>query len=241
MCTHEHIIIEHGANICMDCGVEIDMLSSQTFTFEMSRMHVRNHREKSILPDLESIEIEPLVKTVANEIFIHVANHTLRKINRKSIIFASVFLAYKYINQPRMCDHLFDVFQIKRRNAFKGVTYITQRLDWDVLKNHLASMNITIYNQCEMITAEHIIRQYMSLYKTLPSHIDKIISIFHRVHNKSKVIFTTQPQSLAAGIIYYFTQTEDIPFNIKEFSKKVKVSEVTIYKVFKECQHILQK
>ena len=65
---------------------------------------------------------------------------------------------------------------------------------------------------------------------------DEIIEIYNKIKNKSTIINRSRPQSVISSLIYYFLCKKNGAnnVNIKDFIKKVKLSELTINKISKE-------
>ena len=65
---------------------------------------------------------------------------------------------------------------------------------------------------------------------------DDIIDIYNKIRNKSTIINRSRPQSVISSLIYYFMCKKygSNNVNIKDFIKKAKLSELTIYKISKE-------
>ena len=69
------------------------------------------------------------------------------------------------------------------------------------------------------------------------SHPDKQM-IYKSVKNKSSKLNRARPRSLSSSIVYYWILKNSINISLKEFSKKVELSELTIQKNIKEITNV---
>jgi hypothetical protein len=68
---------------------------------------------------------------------------------------------------------------------------------------------------------------------------DEILELYKQIENKSSLLNRSRPQSVASGIVrYYILKTnKNVPMNI--FKTKVNLSELTINRIVKEIEKIL--
>ena len=67
----------------------------------------------------------------------------------------------------------------------------------------------------------------------------EVFDIYEKIKNKSSKINRSRPQSTASGIVYFWICKKNINISLKEFAKKVELSELTISKIVKEICRIL--
>mgnify|MGYP003336189110 FL=1 len=79
----------------------------------------------------------------------------------------------------------------------------------------------------------------MDKFKSSQEQKEEVIKLYSRIKNKSSKLNRARPQSVAASLIYYWTQQNNIDINLKDFAKKVDLSELTIDKNTKEISVIL--
>jgi len=227
-CLHEHVVYEHCITMCTSCGFELD-IDQNTFLYEPTRCYIRKNKDPTIYPDIKHLNISNHVKDIANEIYVQTCKDKLKRAtNRKGIIFAAVFHAYKLLENPQSCDMLISLFNIKRKDALKGIKYI----------HEFAPQNSPI--RSVYITPEHLIHEFMSKFQSTSEQRTQIVDIYRKIKDKSTIISRSRPQSVAAGVIYYYIISQEYNnIDIKDFVKKVNLSELTIQKIAKECQRIL--
>ena len=231
--NHLHTITENGITTCISCGIEINypdknQTDVQQTTGNKDHYFFRKSNEKSIYNDIKHLNIPDNVKDKANEIFTEVCEKkTKRSTKRKSIIFGAVYNAYKLNNDPRTFESLRPMFDITRKDAANGLKFISEHISKD-------SPIRTIY-----ITPEHIIKDFMTKFNATRTQIEDVVDIYRSVKSKSGILNRSKPQSVAAGVIYYYIIHNDKKIPIKEFTKKVNLSELTINKISKEVEKIL--
>lgn len=236
-CDHKNTIIENSITMCLDCGVEIKYPENTPDTklvADTSRYYIRKNNIKSIYEDIKHLDISDHIKDIANEIYIEVCGYSVhRGIHRKSIIFASVFHAFKMDDNPVSYEYVRKMFNskqitLKRKDALKGLKFVNENAP----KN---SPLRTLY-----ITPEHLIREFMKKFKASKSQTEEVVSIYNSVKGKSSILNRSRPQSVAAGIIYYYTNSRNKEIPMKEFTQKVNLSELTINKINKEVVEIIE-
>ena len=67
----------------------------------------------------------------------------------------------------------------------------------------------------------------------------EVVELYNLVKGKSAKINRSRPQSVAAGLAFFWICKNSKNITIKEFSKTVKLSELTVSKVTKEISAIL--
>lgn len=238
-CLHTSVINSQGTSLCDQCGVEIynpDETQSEwkyygmcdnVYNSHKDNCFIRKHKDKTIYPDLATIDVSDHIKDIANDIYVEVCRGKVhRGTRRRSIVFASVFHAYKLNNTPQSCETLIKIFKIKRKDALKGLKFINDNISKD---SPIRDM---------YITPEHLIREFLSNFQVSTPKKSEIIQLYHYVKNKSSVLNRSRPQSVASGVIWYWIRANNKQLSIKDFSKKVELSELTINKMAKEVARI---
>ena len=237
-CSHSKTVIENSITMCISCGIEIEYPSAEIDTKHISdttRYYIRKSKEKSIYNDIQHLDVNDKIKDRANEIYMNLCGDKVhRGIHRKSIVFASVYHAFKLENDPQSFESLRKVFNanqitIKRKDALKGLKFINENAPSN-------SPLRTIY-----ITPKHLIQEFMIKFNATKEQTEEVIEIYNSVKNKSNMLNRSRPQSVAAGIIYYYITTKGKHIPMKEFIAKVNLSELTINKINKEVGTILDK
>jgi transcription initiation factor TFIIIB Brf1 subunit/transcription initiation factor TFIIB len=235
LCEHTNILSEQGSMLCGDCGLEINDketqykewkyygLNDSKHFIDPSSCYIRKTKDKTIYQDVQNMNISDHIKDMANDIYVEVCGEKVhRGARRKAIVFASIFHAYKLDNKPKSCESLIKIFKIQRKDALKGLKFVNDNIS----KN---SPIRTIY-----ITPEHIINEYLRKFSVSEDKRIDIIDLYKFVKGKSETLNRSRPQSVASGVIWYWIKTHQRQVGIKEFIKKVDLSELTVTKMAKE-------
>ena len=89
------------------------------------------------------------------------------------------------------------------------------------------------------ITPVNLIDEIMDKFITTPAQKDEVKKLYVEVKNKSSKLNRSRPQSTSAGIIYYWIRLNNKEISIKDYVKKVGLSELTINKISKEIADVL--
>jgi transcription initiation factor TFIIIB Brf1 subunit/transcription initiation factor TFIIB len=238
-CQHEEIITELSVRVCTKCGCEIDKelnydkewrfyQNKEKTQNDTTRCHIRKNNIKTIHKDLENLGFNNKIINTANELYQKVTQGKIYRGNsRKSIVFACVFSAFKIHNNPQTCENLIRIFNLKRKLGLKGLKYIHLNIEKDT---QVQNIRITPY---------HIISEMMQKFITTePKQVEEVHSIYEYVKNKSTVLNRSRPNSTAAGIIFYYILKNKKSITLKQFSKEIELSELTIKKIVKEIDVI---
>jgi len=242
MCLHTIIISEQGSILCGECGLEMNDKDTQDKEWkhyglngnknlmdlvDSNRSYIRKSKDKTIYQDVQNMNISDHIKDIANDIYIEVCGDKVhRGARRKAIVFASIFHAYKLVNEPKSCESLMKIFKVQRKDALKGLKFINDNIS-------KTSPVRTIY-----ITPEHIIHEYLRYFSVSEEKRDDIVQLYNFVKGKSETLNRSRPQSVASGVIWYWIKIHRRQIGVKEFIKKVDLSELTVTKMAKEVARI---
>lgn len=239
-CEHTKFITELSTKICTDCGKELEKETNydKEWRFypakdnkiqgDTTRCHMRKNDVRTIHKDLENLGFNSKIINTANELYQQVTQGKIYRGNsRKSIVFACVFSAFKMNNNPQTCENLIRIFNLKRKVGLKGLKHIHLNIEKDT---QIQNIRITPY---------HIIIDIMQKFITTdPSQVSEVQSIYEYVKNKSSILNRSRPNSTAAGILYYYILKNNKSITLKQFSKEVELSELTIKKIVKQIDII---
>lgn len=240
-CSHSDIIEERGIRSCALCGHEVDKevtyekewryygADDTRHTSDPSRCQARKVEERSIFKDVENMGFSDKVVRLANDIYSQVTKDKIYRGNsRKAIVFACIFHSYKIMGKPQSCENLQSVFNLDRKNILKGMKHV----------NLNAPKNSEVRNR--YITPVEIVDEIMDKLNANAEQKREVVSIYEMIHNKSSILNRSKPQSVAAGLVYYYIikTKKDIP--IESYTKTVNLSELTVNKIFKEIERILE-
>ncbi len=229
MCMHVEVRSENGMSLCVGCGLEMHKTNtSETKNIiEPNRCFMRKTKEKTIYQDLQNLNISDHIKDIANDIYVETCQGKVhRGARRKAIVFAAVFHAYKLDNTPQSCESLIKIFQMKRKDALKGLKFINEHTS-------KTSPIKSLY-----ITPEHIIKEFLCHFHVSEEKQREILTMYASVKDKSVILNRSRPQSVASGVIWYWITQNQVQITIKEFIKKVDLSELTVNKMAKEIARL---
>lgn len=234
-CSHINTVNESGTYLCRDCGLELSKVMSYEKDWryygsddtrknsDPNRCHIRKVEDKSIFKDVESFGFSEKIVNTANDIYAQVTKGKIYRGNsRKAIIFGCVFHSIKINGKSYTCESLGDIFQLDRKIILRGLKHVSL--------NAPKSSQIKNKNGTSELLDEYIVKF------DIKEDRDEIIDIYNKIRNKSTIINRSRPQSVISSLIYYFLCMKNGSNNvsIKDFIKKVKLSELTILKISKE-------
>lgn len=225
-CPHETLITENSIISCSKCGVEIIRNESswkahtysETKTFmEPSRVQARKNDDKNIYRDVENMGFSDRIINTANDIYQQVTKGQVKKGNsRKAIVFACIFQAYKLSGFPQSHEKLIQIFNLNKKIVLYGLKQVALNIPKD-------SVLHTMY-----ITPVHLVEDIMNKFQATVSQKSEVIEIYEKIKNKDTKLNRARPQSVAAGLAYYWIKSTSKNISLKEFMKKTELSELTI-------------
>lgn len=226
-CLHSETCIEKDVEFCIDCGEEIKKICESKNT-DQSRIHLRKVEEKGIYKDVENMGFSEKIVQEANKIYFEVTKGQIFRGNsRKSIVFASIFHAYKMHGKPQSHDKLISIFGLNKKNGLKGLKYV-----------NLYTSKTSI--QTTYITPVNLIDEIMDNFQSTDEQKKEVIDIYALIKNKSSKLNRSRPQSVASGLVYYWIKKNAKDITLKQFVKKVGLSELTINKIYNQIEDILK-
>jgi transcription initiation factor TFIIIB Brf1 subunit/transcription initiation factor TFIIB len=235
-CMHVNTSKDRDRYTCLDCGIEVPppvekiptKLTQGRIRLEPNRCQIRKNPEKTIDRDVQSYNFSESVVRTANEIFTKTTKGKIFRGNsRKAIIFACVFHAYKILGTPQSCESLINVFSLDRKVGLRGLKHVAMH----------APKNSKL--RTTHITPEDLVKEIMKKFSALPAQIDSVIVLYGKIKNRSSVLNRSRPQSVAAGLTYYYILMKQKDISLREFTKEVNLSELTVTKITKEISKVL--
>jgi len=239
-CTHKNITNENSVVLCLECGKELEKsifqdkewrYYGQSDTKRMSdpnRVQIRKIDDRSIYKDVENMGFSEKIISLANQIYLQVTKGQIYRGNsRKSIVFACIFHSFKLNGKPQTHENLIEIFGLTRKISLKGLKLVNLNIPRD-------SPIHTTY-----ITPVNLIEDIMDKFKATLAQKKEVIELYNKIKNKSSKINRSRPQSISSGLIYFWISLKNIEISLKDFAKKVDLSELTISKISKEISDIL--
>ena len=239
-CIHLNTNNEKGIDVCIDCGEEITKKIQHTkewryygqsdnrHTSDPNRVQMRKSEERSIYKDVENMGFSDKIVSEANKIYFQVTQGQIFRGNsRKSIVFACIFHAYKLSGKPQTHEKLINVFNLNRKTGLKGLKHV----------NLYAPKNSNI--RTTYITPINLVEEIMDKFSATPEQKEEVNNLYNQIKNKSYRLNRSRPQSVSSGLIYYWICIQKKDITLKQFTKKVALSELTINKIAKEIADVL--
>lgn len=242
-CKHKDTINSNGIEICVQCGIEfqdkiINMENETHFyggndtkTFkDPSRVYFRRIDNKNIYKDLDKYNLSIPIKEKTNKLYLQITNDKIYRGDiRIGIIFACVFNIYKDMDVIKTKDELNQIFNIKPKVITKGLKLFSQLKALNGEKVVSPSIQVEDY-----------IGSVMEKFNSNKENIDKVRKLYEKIKNKSSEINSSKPHSVCCALVYYYCKSLNKEINITDFSKIVKLNELTIKKLTRIITNILE-
>lgn len=241
-CPHDNIIEEKGIGVCIDCGEEIQNKTTNDKEWryygsgdnkhysDPTRVQQRKSEDKNIFKDVDGLGFSDNIVAKANRIYAQVTQEQIFRANsRKAIVFACIFHACKISGNSQSYEKLLKVFRLNKKIGLKGLKYVSFYAPKD-------SKIRTTY-----ITPINLIGEIMDQFTASKEQTKEVIDLYEKIKNKSSKLNRSRPLSVASGIVYYWITQKNKSITLKEFAKKVSLSELTINKIKKEIEEIFIK
>ena len=239
-CPHSDLSSENGVVTCIACGEEIQ----HTITHEKewryygpldskrssdpNRVQIRKTEERNINKDVENMGFSETIVTKADELYTQVTKGQIYRGNsRRAIVFACIFHAYKMSGNHQTPDNLVKLFGLSRKNGLKGLKIVNVNAPKE------SKIHTTV------ITPVHLVHDIMNKFRATPRQKKEVIELYALTKNRSSKLNRSRPQSVAAALTYYWIRKKKLDISLKDFAKKVDLSELTINKNAKEVSLVL--
>jgi transcription initiation factor TFIIIB Brf1 subunit/transcription initiation factor TFIIB len=240
-CLHENIINEKGMSICVDCGEEMQYKNTHDKEWryygqgdtknssDPTRVQMRKCEERNIFRDVENLGFSDKVVARANKIYAQVTKGKIFRGNsRRAIVFASIFHSFKLGGHPQSHERLIRIFNLNRKTGLRGLKYVNLYAPKD-------SKIRTTY-----ISPVNLVEEILEQFSATKEQKQEVIDLYEKIKNKSSRLNRSRPQSVSSGLVFYWTCIKGKNISLKEFAKKVQLSELTISKIAKEISEVLE-
>ena len=240
-CIHNQISNIDGSKICMECGVKIDekLCDNETpyygqydtrHTKDPSRHNHTKIEERSLYNDLEPLGFPQQVIERANEYYTKIIeNKIFRAKNRLSIVFICTCHAYEDIGEPRSSTELAKIFKLDKKGISNGIKTFSQFFRKRPEKTYINAMDIV----------PQILSKLNLDKKSQHICIDDMAQIYEYVKSKSHTFNSSNPNSIAAGLVYYYLKLMNANTTRTEYSKIVELTDITFTKIAAEIHRCL--
>jgi transcription initiation factor TFIIIB Brf1 subunit/transcription initiation factor TFIIB len=240
-CSHTQTSNIDGSTVCMICGLKVDeaLLDNETryygaadtrYTKDPSRHNQRKNEERSLYSDLEPLGFPQEIIERANTYYKEIIKDKIyRAGNRMSIVFACTYHAYADMQEPRVPMELAAKFKLDKKGISNGLKTFSHVFRKRPGKKYIDAMDLVP----KLLSELHIEK---SRHKTCK---DDIQTIYDFVQSKSRTFNSSNPQSIAAGLVYYYLKLNDVPITRSEFSKVVHLTDITFTKIATDTHKVL--
>jgi transcription initiation factor TFIIIB Brf1 subunit/transcription initiation factor TFIIB len=229
-CDHLDTVKEAGSIVCCKCGLQLsDTLidTEQRYytpgdTTNPNRHHIRRNDARSLFADLEKHSFPKPVIELANTYYTQIIDGQIYRAKmRTSIVFACVFNAFKALKEPRSPEDIARIFKLDKKGISRG------------LKMFSGFFKGTVNN--EHINAMHLVPKLLAdLNISNPLILEDLTKIYGFVEKSSQLYKSSTPQSVAAGLIWYYLKKAKIDMTKPRFSKAVGLTDITFMKLADE-------
>jgi hypothetical protein len=240
-CEHDNTINEKGVCVCVDCGEEIEDKFSNDKEWryygqgdtkhisDPTRVQMRKSEDRTIFRDVENLGFADNIVAKANKIYADVTKGKIFRGNsRKAIVFACIFHAFKMSGKHQSHDKLMNIFQLSRKTGLRGLKHV----------NLYASKDSKI--RTTYISPLNLVEEILDQFYATKEQKQEVIELYEKIKNKSSRLNRSRPLSVGAGLVFYWICSKKKDITLKEFAKKVTLSELTINKIAKEIAEVLK-
>jgi transcription initiation factor TFIIB len=226
----------YGCKVLCDGATSYEMRKFRRYTEWQSMPY----REKSQYDEFQCITIIAhnggLPKIIVDEALRYHKKisefKTYRGLNRDGIILASTYIACRKHGCPRTIKEIATIFNLDNTSATKGcknaITIINE------IEHEMANSDKTSFSKTK---PEAFIERYCSRLN-INSELTKVCQFVANRIDKNNLIPENTPHSIAAGIIYFVSQTCNLNVSKKDVNRITEISEVTINKCYKKLEQL---
>jgi transcription initiation factor TFIIB len=160
---------------------------------------------------------------------------TFRGCNRDGIIAASVYLACRIHNFPRTAREIATIFNLDNSSSTKGcknAMHLLNSIEQTYVNNNKTKL-------CKTIPSSFIERYCSRL--NLNKEITKVCLFVAINIQTNNIIPENTPHSVAAGIVYFVSQSCHLNITKRDVNNVSEISEVTINKCYKKLYVLKEK
>ena len=234
---------ESGIFICKVCNEELNPLDfQQEWTWygasdnRSTKDPSRCHKTKSVPKGIRNvfkdnrIDISNMMLDIMEKKYEIVIEKTrvTRGSGRNSIIAAILFYTYQEFGEFRTAEYIRDKFNLQPKHMSSGIA--------KYLETFPEARDIHI-------SPEILIPWLMKLTNIDKSHHKRILYINDYIKNASETINRSNPQSIAAAVIYFYLcinneYKEKLGIHRRTFAEKTNLSDITITKLITEINRV---
>lgn len=242
-----------GISLCSKCGSEVDILDTRPeWRFyggndnqsckDPSRCHQPRKSSKNLDETFRKLKIQlpqAMRDAVEDKYYTVVSRQKQNRSTEKEALMAvCLFYVYREYGEKRSAEHVRKQFKNvskkKMSKAFASYFAVYDEISFrpnDLLKWTLKQIGLYTRKGSE--------------YNFEPHH-SNVVAILSHLENTSKMLSRGTPQTVAAAAVYFYIclfpcVRETVGLTKSEFSRKVKMSDITISKLVKEMARLTGK
>lgn len=234
-CDHLDTVKEEGSIVCCKCGLRLsDTLidTEQRYytpgdSTTINRHHTRKSDARSLYGDLEKHGFPKPIMELSNTYYIQIINGQIYRAKmRTAIVFACVFNAFKALKEPRSPEEIAKIFGLDKKGISRGLKLFSSFFKGRIGNDH--------------ITALHLVPKLLAdLNINNPLILEDLTKLFEFVERSSQLYKSSAPQSVAAGLIWYYLKRAKIAVTKQQFTKVVGLTDITFTKLADETAYRL--
>jgi transcription initiation factor TFIIIB Brf1 subunit/transcription initiation factor TFIIB len=238
-CAHDDVIREKGTSICRDCGIELyqEISHEQDWryfgdqdrnTTDPTRCQYRKAAEKGIKKNLEKKGFPPDVCELADYLYYTITKGDItRNTLRRGLELTCTYEAYKILKRPQTADTLQKKFGEDKKVMSRGITYYGLHCPRE-------------FFEYENISAKHFIPEVMAKFNVKQEHVEAVIKLFEIIKDHCRAVNTSNPQSAAKALVYYYLRRKGCNIHPVKYGKIVGLSDVIVMRISGEISSVLK-
>ena len=202
---------------------DIDCSVSGMGRTDFSKCHMMTKKvDRSILTDLDKLNIPNDIKVEAEGVFRQLNTNTKRGRRRKKLLFCCIFMAYTKLGQPKDPKSIADLVGISSTEMTKAFSMCSEsQTNYKTPIVHWSPLDF--------------IPEYIEPIGLELECLDDILELGKEILDKDSELLESYPQVVAGCIIMYYMHINGaVNINKKRFAEVLKKSEMTISKMFKK-------
>jgi transcription initiation factor TFIIIB Brf1 subunit/transcription initiation factor TFIIB len=233
-----------GLSLCLDCGLEANSITYEAewrkysdadgrASKDTSRCNMYKSNAKSIDNVVEKLDLPEAIKADVQARYNKIANgKTFRGKCRAAVVATCLFYIYIHRGDFRTNDDVRQMFpNVQKKDMSQALTKY-----------------LSVFSEDRTFSMEpvHLLKRFMFLLNIdVSTYYDEIRKLFHYVKNRSQTLVHSNPQSVAAAIIYlYLLMNPKLMKRLKLtkalFAEKVSLSDITVTKLATEAKTIIE-
>lgn len=241
-CDHSQINHIDGMTICVGCGVKIDedLVDNENryygsmdtrYGSDPSRYNQRKCEERNLYSDMDPLGFPQDVIERANVYYKKIIDNKIyRAGNRMSIVFACTYHAYMDIQEPRPPSELAAIFNIDKKGISNGLKTFSHIFRKRPDKKYIEAMDLVP----KILVALQLDNNTITIYKK------DLEYLYNWLKTKSKNYNSGNPQTIAAGMVYYYLKLLNTGIARSDYAKIVKLSDITFIKISQDIHRLVQ-